>query len=170
MIISLCEAQVMDYLLKKLQYRGFISNITKNNSCELKWVIYYKGKLIKADFIELKEGELVQRNYLGPYEYEQTTYCKLNIQIFNQAWELFFEKYFTSQSIGQFENLKEMAILFEMLFYTVKELNIQIENDFLRPEFKNVIFNDQSSRLEFIYLNRLEDVDIISLSRCIGEV
>ncbi|MGN7479680.1 hypothetical protein ACTHOQ_17810 [Solibacillus silvestris] len=170
MIVSLCEAQVMDYLLKKLQYRGFIKKLTEDNSSELKWMIYYKNNLIKTDFVDLKDGSLVQKNYLGPYDYELTTYYEPQIQLFTQAWTLFFEKYFTSRSIGQFENLEELAILFEMLLYTVKEMNIQTNNDFLRPELKNVIFNDSSSPLEFIYLERFEDIDIISLTCHIGGI
>jgi hypothetical protein len=169
-IVSLCEAQVMDYLLKKLQYRDFIKKMTEDSSSELKWVIHYKSNLIKAHFVDLNNGELVQKNYLGPYEYEQTTYYEPQIQLFTQAWALFFEKYFTSHSIGQFENLKEPAILFEMLFNTVKEMNFQIENDFLRPELKKVIFNNQSSRLDFIYLDRFEDIDIVSLTCHIGGI
>lgn len=164
MIVSLYEAQVMDYLLKKLQYRDLIKRVTKDSSCELKWVIHYKSNLIKADFVDLNDGVLVQKNYLGPYEYEQTTYYEPQIQLFTQAWTLFCEKYFTNSSIGHFENITELAILFEMLLNTVKAMNVQIENDFLRPELKNVIFNDQSSRLDFIYLNRFEEIDIVSLT------
>lgn len=100
MIVSLCEAQVMDYLLKKLQYRDFIKKMTEDSSRELKWVIHYKNNLIKADFVDLKNGSLVQKNYLGPYEYELTTYYEPQIKLFTQAWALFVEKYFTSHSIG----------------------------------------------------------------------
>lgn len=57
-----------------------------------------------------------------------------------------------------------------MLFYTVKEMNIQTKNEFLRPELKNVIFNDLSSRLDFIYLERFEDIDIVSLTSHIGGI
>ncbi|MGX9135476.1 hypothetical protein ACWV26_14030 [Rummeliibacillus sp. JY-2-4R] len=169
MIVSLCEAQVMDYLLKKLQYRDFIKRVTKDSS-ELKWVIHYKGNLIKTDFVDLNDGVLVQKNYLGPYEYERTTYYEPQIQLFTKAWALFCRKYFTSHSIGQFENIKELAILFEMLLHTAKEMNIQIENDFLRPELKNVIFYNQSSQLDFIYIDRFEEIDIISLTHHIGGV
>lgn len=162
--VSLYEAQVMDYLLKKIQYRNLLKGLTKDKIYELKWVIYYKNNLLKVDFVDLKDGLLVQKNYLGAYEYDRMTYYESQYPILSQVWSVFCKKYFLEYSIGQFGNLDELSILFEMLYTTVKEMDIQIEDAFLRPILKNVIFIEQSSCLDFIYLDYIEEIDIVSLT------
>lgn len=130
----------------------------------MKWVIHYQNKLVKADFVDLNEGMLTRKNYVGPYEYERTNYYEPEIYLFSQAWALFCKKYFTGSSIGQLNNLDEPPILFELLINTVREMDIQTENVFLQPMLKNVIFIGQSGHLEFIYLNHFEEIDIVSLT------
>ena len=169
MLVSLTEAQVMDYILKKLQYRKFLEKLTNNCDDSLKWVVNYKNHFIQGDFVELDSGILVQKNYLGPFEYEQTKYYESHLPTFSQAWSLFCEKYFTEHSIGAFKDLDDLSILYEMLINTVKEMDLQTKDSIIRPTMKNVTLVEHNYKVDFIYLENC-GIDILSLTSRKGEL
>ncbi|EPC8422636.1 hypothetical protein ORL62_21815 [Bacillus cereus] len=159
---SVAEAQAMDYLLKKLHYRGLLDHITGNKS-ELKLVIAINNCYISGDFIMFQKGSIEQYEIVGPYDYEKVYYNNQSFSTYAKLWSSFCDKYLPRGSDYIFKQISDLTVIFHFLNEIVRTIPFVNEPLPLRPVFMNIEYFNEEKGPKFLYLGN-QPIEIVSIT------